>query len=532
MASAFNSKLAVYGQWTYRVAWALEIVAASIGLATGLALGYQAYTASLGTDVSISTLDLALASAPFLMVALAELIKIPVATLLFSVKWVWKPVLAICLALMALITFETVFFGLERASAQRQIKYEDIRVRKETKTVELQNVEQAINNNAGTQYVGKVQEELDQLNAIAASELKRKEEELQRIQTQIDDIRLRNPQFASLERQIRTRGGELDQIIQRRDNEVQQRGGAFERQRDSYDRRIAEARAAGDMIAVRRYEEERARLRNPVPEITERYSADVQRLETELRTLRSQQFALETNESESDKQARQSLEQRRATVEQERIALEQQWQERRNLTLSRLEDAQNQQRRTAEEAAVLRSMASKLRNELAEIDKERVAVARVDQVRRFAGRIYRKQPEQVEVDEAEFIALVWFGSLAGLAAFAGPLTAIVALGLQRSAEIREQRHTRSLSSYLRRWLIQWRFRRTKSVPLRVEVPVDREIEKRIEVPVEKVIKEILYVPVLTDDPDAVRKSLSKDLPAEIADLVRVKFKGEANANPA
>jgi hypothetical protein len=532
MVSAFNSKLAVYGQWTYRVAWALEIVAACIGLATGLALGYQAYTGSLGTDLSISTLDLALASAPFLMVALAELIKIPVATLLFSVRWVWKPVLAICLALMALITFETVFFGLERASAQRQIKYEDIRVRKDTKTVELQNVEQALNTNSGAQHVGKVQEELNQLNAIAASEFKRKEEELQRIQAQIDDIRLRNPQFASLERQIRTRSGELDQVIQRRDNEVQQRGGAFERQRDSFDRRIAEARNAGDLAAVRRYEEERARLRNPIPEILERYAPDVQRLETELRTSRGQQLALETNESEGDKQARQALEQRRASVEQERIALEQQWQERRNLTLSRLESAQNEQRRTAEEVAVLRTTATKLRNELAEIDKERVAVARVDQVRRFAGRIYGKQPENVQVDEADFIAVVWFGSLAGLAAFAGPLTAMVALGLQRSAEMREQRHTRSLSTYLRRWLIRWRFRRTKKVPFRVEIPVDREVEKRIEVPVEKVIKEILYVPVLTDDPDAVRKSLSKDLPAEIADLVRVKFKDEAHAGPA
>jgi hypothetical protein len=38
MVSAFNAKLMVYGQWTYCVAWALEIVAASIGLATGIAL--------------------------------------------------------------------------------------------------------------------------------------------------------------------------------------------------------------------------------------------------------------------------------------------------------------------------------------------------------------------------------------------------------------------------------------------------------------------------------------------------------------
>jgi hypothetical protein len=57
-------------------------------------------------------------------------------------------------------------------------------------------------------------------------------------------------------------------------------------------------------------------------------------------------------------------------------------------------------------------------------------------------------------------------------------------------------------------------------------------EKRVEVPVEKIIKEVLYVPILTDDPEAVRRSLQQDLPAEIADLVRVKFKGTPNASAA
>ena len=42
----FHEKLARYGQWTYRGAWAIEIVAAILGLTTGIALGWQAYTAS------------------------------------------------------------------------------------------------------------------------------------------------------------------------------------------------------------------------------------------------------------------------------------------------------------------------------------------------------------------------------------------------------------------------------------------------------------------------------------------------------
>jgi hypothetical protein len=64
------------------------------------------------------------------------------------------------------------------------------------------------------------------------------------------------------------------------------------------------------------------------------------------------------------------------------------------------------------------------------------------------------------------------------------------------------------------------------------VPVEKEVEKRVEVPVEKVIKEVLYVPILTDDPDIVRRSLEQELPADIADLVRIKLKGTPNASAA
>jgi hypothetical protein len=532
MASTFNEKLAVYGQWTYRVAWALEIVAASIGLTTGIALGYQAYSTSLGTELSISGLDLALASAPFFMVALAELTKIPIATLLFSVSWIWKPVLAVALTLLALITFETVFLGLERASSQRQVKYDEIQSRKNTAQIDLQSIEQSLTKMAAASHVGTVQAEVDQLNTMEAAETERKQAEIQRVQGQLENLKMQNPQFASLARQIGAKETEFKELLGRRDNEIRIQLEPFERQRDSFDKRIEAAREKGDMAAVRRYEDERARLRNPVPAIRERFGPEEQRLEGELRALRDQQAALEANETENEKQARLRLVDRRNGLEQEFRDLQRVWQERRNQTLSQLQDAQERAAKSTAEADRLRVRASELQNELAALEKERILTSRMDQVRRLAARIYGKPPEGVSVEEASFIALIWFGSLGALAALAGPLTAIVALGLQRSAEVREKRGTRSLSDYLRRWLIRWRFKRTQKVPVHIEVPVEKEVEKRVEVPVEKVIKEVLYVPILTDDPDAVRKSLQQDLPTEIADLVRVKFKGPANASAA
>ena len=58
-------KLESYGQLTYRGAWALEIIAASMGLLTAVILGMQAYQDS----DSAMPLDAVLMAIPFVMVA-------------------------------------------------------------------------------------------------------------------------------------------------------------------------------------------------------------------------------------------------------------------------------------------------------------------------------------------------------------------------------------------------------------------------------------------------------------------------------
>jgi hypothetical protein len=414
MVSAFNAKLAVYGQWTYRVAWALEIVAASIGLATGLALGYQAYSASVGTELSVSGLDLALASAPFFMVALAELTKIPITTLLFSVRWIWKPVLAIALCLLALITFETVFLGLERASTQRQIQYEEIQSRKNTAQTDLQNTEKSLANLAAASHVADVKAEVDKLNEMEASEVQRKQGEIQQIQSQIENLKMQNPQYASLARQIAAKDTEFKQLIERRDNEIRIQLEPFERQRDSFTKRIEAAREKGDVATVRRLEDELARLRNPLPAIRERFGLEEQRLQSDLRGLRDQQVALENSETDAEKQARSRLVERQNVLEQEVRGLQTTWQGRRNLTLSQLQDAQQKAAQNTAEADRLRTRVSQLQNELTVLEKERVVTSRNDQIRRLAGRFYGKNPEAVSVEEAGFISVVvWVARCSG-----------------------------------------------------------------------------------------------------------------------
>ena len=207
------------------------------------------------------------------------------------------------------------------------------------------------------------------------------------------------------------------------------------------------------------------------------------------------------------------------------------WSEAKNSARKRLEAARTGKSGEAAAIAEHRNRLDQITKELNPLETERIKNARLDQVRRIAGRFHGVNPEDVTVEQANFVALVWFGSLATLAALAGPLTAMVALGLQRMPES-DQRQESKLARFVRRWLIRWRYRRVKTVKVPVEVRVEKEVEKIVERPVEKVIKEIFYVPILTDDPDAVQRALREAVPKEIADLVKVTTKTATNGSPA
>jgi len=170
-----------------------------------------------------------------------------------------------------------------------------------------------------------------------------------------------------------------------------------------------------------------------------------------------------------------------------------------------------------------------IRRELDKLEKERIETARLDQVRRIAARFYAAKPEDVSSDRVDVVSNIWFGSLALLAALAGPMTALVSLELQKLGDegIRSRK-----SGLLRRMLISWRWRRVRTIRVPVEVHVEKEVEKRVEVPVEKVIKEIMYVPIFTDDPDALRRAMDQSLEREVAEHLKFSLAGTANGNSA
>jgi hypothetical protein len=103
-------------------AWAVEILAASIGLLIAVATGIKIREDLLTTSDSLSlsaVTSIAIGALPFLMVAIVELTKIPLATGFYNAPRLrWRVVFGVTLVFLCLITFETAFNGFERNFSQ------------------------------------------------------------------------------------------------------------------------------------------------------------------------------------------------------------------------------------------------------------------------------------------------------------------------------------------------------------------------------------------------------------------------------
>ncbi|TIN28829.1 MAG: hypothetical protein E5Y31_11085 [Mesorhizobium sp.] len=522
MHTAMSQKLASYGQWTYRGAWALEIVAAIIGLTTGVALSYRGFVANEAAD----SMDLVLASAPFFMIAIAELTKIPIATLLFGASWIWKPVILAFLLVLAGITFETVLLGLERASTMREVQYANFANQTKGLQQELENLKAAAESLRNTDGEAKARSDLEQLGGLADTERDKLRARITEVDEELQAATTLSPAAARAKEFLEEKQAALSALVERRDREIKDAVEQFERQRDSYVDRIKSARETGDLASVQRNEEGLNKLTNPRLKKEAEFAPKLAELEPAVAAARAEYERLRKDSPPMTLQDKQRLEARRNDLEKLYDGTAADWDRKLDEARTALAAAQEAATRKSETLAKNQQRQEAIATELSRLETERLPVARNDQIRRLAARWYGLKPEDVTDAQAGTVSTIWFASLAFIAALAGPITAMVALALQRIGAQPEVQRDSKLSRLLRRMLLRWRWRRVRKVP--VQVPFDREVEKRVEIPVEveKVVKEILYVPILTDDPEALRRALDRELPSEVVDLVRVSAKGQ------
>jgi hypothetical protein len=89
---------------------------------------------------------------------------------LFTARWPWKPFILIFLVLLAGITFETVFMGLERAVTLRQLAYEAITKQISDLRAEDEHISTSVDQIKTAPQINQLQAERDKINSDVTQE--------------------------------------------------------------------------------------------------------------------------------------------------------------------------------------------------------------------------------------------------------------------------------------------------------------------------------------------------------------------------
>jgi len=107
-----------WGTYLIRMAWVIEILAASLGLIIAWSMGLQTYETLIANGKEFSTANLfnvVLAGLPFIMVAAVEILKIPLCLVVYlNTKLRVRIIFSIALLGITTLTFETLATGFER----------------------------------------------------------------------------------------------------------------------------------------------------------------------------------------------------------------------------------------------------------------------------------------------------------------------------------------------------------------------------------------------------------------------------------
>ncbi|MDA3909229.1 MAG: hypothetical protein PF437_09070, partial [Sulfurimonas sp.] len=113
-----NERLFKVGQNLVKIAWTIEIIAVLLGFLISIIVSYSVFNEINRFGKAFTFGDysaILVAGLPFLLVAVVEATKIPIATAMMYAKHrPWKIMLFFGVILLSLITFETMINGFER----------------------------------------------------------------------------------------------------------------------------------------------------------------------------------------------------------------------------------------------------------------------------------------------------------------------------------------------------------------------------------------------------------------------------------
>ena len=498
----------------FRFAWGFEIIAVILGFAISLATFLLAYKEARSIDPGVaSMLNAFIAFAPFFMVALSELAKIPIAEAAYTAKrGLWSFVFGCVLLFLAIITFETVFNGLERNFALLKYKIDD-------KWTQLQEVKSSVADDVDK--IGNLEqltiESINQQHESRVAELtKQREDSLRVVNEQIDKLDAESGLDAVKELRSRRERkiAEKDDVVETgisvaNQRELKQLADAIAQRTNEIDVLRADRAGISGFFKgrerraidenIKRLEQDRKNLERKVQEINQTAAhasqLTISRLDKEISELdeRIGQAVGRADDEVRNKRAplEREAEQIRAKFADGQQAADQ----RRDAQIANLTDNEKDVKELDGEKDEKIASQRKLENKINE-DALKVQVYRI--ALNFAGE---REAHKLEPKYVTIVALVWFGSLSAVVALTGIMLAFGAFVIEYGVAKENNRSpARKMLNSMRRALLPMRkFKRREKVITKVVTET---------VPKEVLVKEIVHVPVLVGGEHKVKTETS------------------------
>lgn len=462
-----------YGKNLVRIAWAIEIVAASIGLFIGVSSAYTTigYYADMEDAVRTGNVftNVFIGAAPFIIIAAVELTKIPLALGFYRTKrLVWRLLFLVTLAMLVFVTFETLFNGLERNFSALESKIQKPRNAYQEQKAKLANMQTSIDE-ATARTVEQINEDFSLKISEAAAEGRanissiedERDAEIRKIDEQIDRL--------SESLTVAADASGLQQKVDRirsdikaaRDNaaaQIQSERDAVSTSLENIDISIQKIdenmtselnnkgflTSAGGIRAAAK-ERRDIQLANK-KQINDRLQAKINDIESQLEEyVAAQNIELKKSEADLTKsQASMSglmgknLDTLRQRIDEKMLQYSKLIEEANvssTANIARIETereaAKLVQSEREKSLPKLEQQRMDIRTEIIRLENEINMAARENNIYRITGRFYdRESAAEIKVEELKVVTSIWFGSIALIASLVGAVLALAGFVLQ------------------------------------------------------------------------------------------------------
>ena len=525
-----------------RAAWTVEVVAVLLGLAISVAVGFDGWASlqnSQRTEADV-WINIGISSAPFLLVALVEMTKIPMSgAAYYATRWYWRVMFTLGLLFVAFVTFETMFNGLERNFASLkysmdikmdeytllQEQFHDLEAEKSVaEELTLDSIEEAYNSRLAAIYrdfdkaiVAIDNRYASQLQATSDEFIQEKRADKERLNNDLTALKERHAaelQFAAdrvtdsveqaqkaldakrltIQRQYQARTREIDTL----NREMADLSALDFTKRGRLQEQLAVATEARQALSVRLSdlvdESATSSVSSSEAALRSRQTAEINAVSEKIEEVSNElEKALGDRKAANEDLNRRIAQEKAPVLRKREVQLTQaeEWRE------GRLKELENRSLKIQDLNSQISSRAAEMTSLRGEINTE----GRGNQVYRMAASYYDKDNiAELSPGEIAFVATVWFGSLATIVACAGIVLAFGSYAVKAPPKLKS--NYRQTFRHLRMLIAAIKLQKRKVREVEVEVVKEVEVIKTIQVPgperiVDREVKvrEEVYVPV-------------------------------------